>query len=74
VKAIAADVSAQHARLSAALLQRGLFDRRDERAASAQARILASVLAATDGHRAGLTRMASLTPGPPHLLLALIRR
>jgi hypothetical protein len=74
VKAIAADVRAQHARLSAALLQRGLFDRRNERAASAQARILASVLAATDAHRAGLTRMASLTPGPPHLLFALIRR
>ena len=73
-QAIAADAAVQHARMSAALLQRGLFDRRHERAAAAQAGILASVLAATDAHLAVLNRLSALSPGAPRLLFTLCRQ
>ena len=43
-RAIAELLRARHARLSAGLLQPGLFDRRNERAASAQSVLLASAL------------------------------
>jgi hypothetical protein len=73
-QAIAADIEAKRARLSASLLQRGLFDRRAERALAAQEAVLDEALGRC---RTRLDEIADAKPiaaEARRLAFALIRR
>ncbi|MGE0446906.1 MAG: hypothetical protein AB7P99_16895, partial [Vicinamibacterales bacterium] len=73
-RALADNARRLHARISAPLRQRGLFERRNEQQASAQTRVLAAVLAATDAHLAALVRLAASTAEAPRPIFTLVRR
>jgi hypothetical protein len=73
-RALAGSARRVHARISAPLLQRGLFERRNEQTASAQARVLGAVLAATDAHLAALARLAASHVEAPRPIFTLVRR
>jgi hypothetical protein len=70
--AILDDVRQHHARMAVRLLQPGLFDRRTERAASAQSAILNEVLAHGTIRLEELTRSATLSAGDCDFLFAVI--
>jgi ERCC4-related helicase len=61
----------RQARMAAALLQRGLFDRRAERAAAAQAAVLQEAVARCEAHLRDLSRVAHAMPADRALAFAL---
>jgi superfamily II DNA or RNA helicase len=73
-RAIAGILEGERARLSATLLQRGLFDRRAERAAAAQRAVVDEALGRCRARLDELAATAQIVAGPAHLAFALIRR
>ena len=72
--ALARYIESERARLSAALLQRGLFDRRAERALSAQTAVLDEALARCRARLGEIESSARLVAEPLRLAFALLRR
>ena len=73
-QAIAADIEAERARLSASLLQRGLFDRRAERAFAAQEAVLDEALRRCRNRLEEIAATKPIAAEPRRLAFALIRR
>jgi superfamily II DNA/RNA helicase len=73
-EAIVASLVDGRARLSAALLQRGLFDRRNERAAAAQSAVVEEALARCRARIEELDRCEHVASEPATLAFALLRR
>jgi superfamily II DNA or RNA helicase len=63
--AIAQELSARRARLSATLLQRGLFEHRADRLASAQDAVLRAALDRSAARRSILAKLGSIGPAEP---------
>ncbi|HWV94364.1 MAG TPA: hypothetical protein VNZ24_08600, partial [Vicinamibacterales bacterium] len=72
--ALARSIESERARLSASLLQRGLFDRRAERALSAQTAVLDEALARCRARLGEIESSAPLVAKPLRLAFALLRR
>jgi len=70
-QAIADDLRQRHARLSAGLLQPGLFERRTERAVAAQTTRLDEAISKSQGRLSALERLNRLRCGDHRLLLAI---
>jgi hypothetical protein len=73
-RAIVETLTERRARLSAALLQPGLFDRRNERAAASQAAVIDEALARCRQRLHELDRRAHISTEPIALRFALFRR
>jgi superfamily II DNA or RNA helicase len=73
-RAIVDSLTTHRARLAAALLQRGLFDRRDERAAAAQAAVVDEALGRCVLHIAQLGRLERVAAEPVELRFTLLAR
>jgi len=73
-RAIASALRQRHARLSAGLLQPGLFDHRAERAASAQTTLVESALGASNGRLAWLDRVGRLRADGPSVAFGVAYR
>jgi hypothetical protein len=73
-RAIAEGLEHKRARLSAQLLQRGLFDRRTERARAAQSAVLDQALARCRTRLDELASAAQIVVVPARLAFVLIRR
>jgi hypothetical protein len=71
--AIAEAFRGRHARMAAGLVQGGLFDRRNERAAAAQAAVLAEVVDRSTARIAELTAWKAIATEPCELLWVLSR-
>ena len=71
--AIADALRAHHARMSAELLQLGLFDRRNDRALSAQSALLSAVLAGSDARTNALVDRLDVRAASCDLVCALVR-
>jgi hypothetical protein len=71
-QAICAAIRVRHARIAADLLQPGLFDRRAERGAAAQAMVLEDALAQCQDRLQQLARLAAAQPGSPRLRFAVL--
>jgi superfamily II DNA or RNA helicase len=72
--ALAGALTAERARLAAALLQPGLFDRRAERTSAAQMAVLDEAVAACRARVEELARSGSTVAGPYRLAFAVCRR
>jgi hypothetical protein len=72
-RAIVRALQQHHARLSADLMQRGLFDRRVERAAEAQSALLETALAHCEARIDALSHLSSLHTDELQLVFALAR-
>jgi superfamily II DNA or RNA helicase len=73
-RAVARAIDDERARLSASLLQRGLFDRRAERALSAQTHVLDEALARCRSRLDDIESSRRLAAEPARLAFALLRR
>jgi superfamily II DNA or RNA helicase len=72
-RAIVRELQRHHARLSADLIQRGLFDRRVERAAEAQSALLEAALAGSQARLDSLGQLSSIHADELRLVFALAR-
>jgi superfamily II DNA or RNA helicase len=72
-RAIARTIDGERARLSASLLQRGLFDRRAERAFNAQTAVLDEALARCHTRLAEIESTGQIVAEPARLAFALLR-
>jgi hypothetical protein len=72
--ALARSIESERARLSTSLLQRGLFDRRAERALSAQTAVLDEALARCRARLGEIESSAQIVAEPMRLAFALLRR
>lgn len=72
--AIARAIEGERARLSTALLQRGLFDRRAERAHNAQSQVLDEALARSRDRLDEIASARRIVAAPLRLAFALLRR
>ncbi|HEU4689788.1 MAG TPA: hypothetical protein VFS23_15555, partial [Vicinamibacterales bacterium] len=73
-RALAETIGLERARLSAALLQRGLFDRRAERQAAAQTAILDEALLRCRTRLSEIDAASQIVAEPRQLAFVLIRR
>jgi len=73
-RAVARGIDGQRARLSASLLQRGLFDRRAERALNAQTQVLDEALARCRARLDDIESTTRIVAEPARLAFALLRR
>jgi len=73
-RAIAAAMRTRHARLSAPLLQPGLFDRRTDRAASAQSLLVEQALERSTARLASLDRLRRLRADDRSILFGVVFR
>ncbi len=73
-RALARVIESQRARLSTSLLQPGLFDRRAERAFSAQTAVLEEALARCRARLTEIESTAHIVAEPAHLAFAFLRR
>jgi superfamily II DNA or RNA helicase len=73
-RAVARLIESQRARLSASLLQRGLFDRRAERALNAQTQVLDEALARCRSRLDEIESTGRIVSEPARLAFALLRR
>jgi hypothetical protein len=73
-RALAETLESDMARLSSALLQRGLFDRRAERRVAAQSAVLADALLRCQTRLSEIAAATQITAEPGQLAFVLIRR
>jgi hypothetical protein len=73
-RALAETLEKERARLSAALLQRGLFDRRAERHVAAQGAVLDDALQRCRTRLAEISAARQIVAEPGHLAFVLFRR